>query len=1065
MRQEQARELRLEALGSPRIFVGATEINPSAELVFAVALFTLIERSSAVSRSKLQSLLWPGLPETISAHRLRQTLFKLRRLGYPIEPDGRSRLVLNPVTVTSDYELLASSEIREGSNPQMARSLFEGYEPHFSWQYSDWLDQKKKTVAASLEVRLLERISKLRLAGDWPSIDREARSLLAISPHNEEGILALAESLAMRGDKIESVRVLDAYLAEVGGERSEIKISATIMKKRIADRMRPGDHAVLKEAPLLGREHFMERLAEALRSATHGHAEVMGLWGEAGIGKSRLLTEFLAFASLQGASCLRVTCRSTDANRSLAVLLELIPLLRGMRGAIGSAPETLEFFAGLTTRRPEGRSSSKRNHPDFFSAGLQAAFADIIEAVTEDAPLIICVEDCQWLDTASAAVFASLTQRLRDQRLFLVFTSRTGFEGKLVAHPFDGQCIELPPLDQLASEELIHSVIREQGRQVNSNYLRWCTTAAEGNPFFLREFANHWLETADEHRSPPSLTAVLKQRLARLSSNAIQLLQTCAVLENHASLDNIEAVLGYPAHELLSCINELSTAGMLAVSPVDGTASGGARINSRHDLLSDVALAQLSGPGLVFLHRRAAKVLEGLIEQNNDASTLWSCAKHWQLAGDASQAFRLATSCASHLLEAGLPTDAAEAFGRAQQYASTDEDLLIVLEGRANAFYRGSDWQNVTQTIADTLTLRRKLHPELGEHDELELMQLRADWQTLNWNGILSHSLTCLAALNASRTHRVEAGVMALMMLSFSNDHARATSTFQTITNLSSHSDVKVGSVLQAKMVYHTHWGSFDEAVQAAYALIAYDKESGDVGRIFRSLCNAAVTLRAAGRFEDAASRLKEALSLAQRHHLYLSKARATPMLANLALELGRNDEAKFWLEELISSPIAPDDTLAHDEVSAISARIALLEGKYDDAKAWVTRDLEHMRYDQVPQRRAYRAALTVAVELATTGMASSESLRELQTEHVLTRKNIFQAFASYALYVGLRSVGQGEAAEVVLREYLQCHRREPWAAPSHLLEMMMRWLGESGEARRYCDGRNPERSRKRSAR
>jgi tetratricopeptide (TPR) repeat protein len=1047
MKQVKATEVRLEALGSPRVLVESTEIDPSAELVFALALFTLLERDSAISRSTLQSLLWPDSADSISSHRLRQTLFKLRKLGYPIEADGRSRLVLGLVTVTSDYDLLLSSGVDLASKLPILRPLFDGYEPRFSWQYSDWLDDKKKRIGAVLEDRLLDRISKHRLAGDWPSIDREARSLLAISPHNEEGILALAESLAMRGDKMESVRTIDAYLAEIGGARPDIKISATIMRKRISDRMRPRDHEVLKEAPLLGREHYMERLAGALRKATHGQAEAMAFWGEAGIGKSRLLTEFLAFASLQGVSCQRVTCRSTDANRPLAVLLELIPLLRGMRGAIGSAPETLEFFAGLTTHRPETRPSPKRNHPDLFSAGLQAAFADIIGAVTEDVPLVICVEDCQWLDKASAAVLASLTQRLRDQRLFLIFTSRVSYEGMLVSHPFDAESVELPPLDHSASEQLIHSVIQQQGRQVNSNYLRWCTDAAEGNPFFLREFANHWLETAEEHCSPPSLTAVLKQRLSRISSNARQLLQTCAVLENHASIDNIDTVLGYPGHELLRCINELSGAGMLAVSPPDATASGGARVNSRHDLLSDVALGQLSGPGLVFLHRRAAKVLEGLIQQNGDASTLWSCAKHWQLAGDTSQAFRLATSCANHLLEAGLPNDAAEAFGRAQQYASSDEDLLTVLKGRANAFYRGSDWQNVTHTIADALILRRKLHPESYEHDELELMQLRAEWQTLNWNGILSRSLTCLSAEDAPGTHRVEAGVMALMMLSFSNDRPRALTTFQLIIDLSSHSDVGIGSLLQAKMVYHTHWGSFDEAVRAASDLIAHDRESGDVSRIFRSLCNAAVTLRAAGKFEDAANRLKEALSLADRHHLYLSKARATPMLANLALELGRNDEAKFWLNELVSSPIASDDTLGHDEVSAISARIALLEGRLEDAKVLVERKLEHMRHDQVPQRRAYRAALLVAVELATVGIASSESVKELETEHILTRQNIFQAFASYALYAGLRSVGQVKSAELLLNEYLGRHRREPWPAPSHLLDVMMGWIGQSSQA------------------
>jgi hypothetical protein len=216
------------------------------------------------------------------------------------------------------------------------------------------------------------------------------------------------------------------------------------------------------------------------------------------------------------------------------------------------------------------------------------------------------------------------------------------------------------------------------------------------------------------------------------------------------------------------------------------------------------------------------------------------------------------------------------------------------------------------------------------------------------------------------------------------------------------------------------------------------------VGRVFRSLCNAGVTLRAAGRFDDAFSHLKEALCLAQRHHLDLSRVRAIPMLANLALELGRNDEAKYWLHELVCSPIASDDRLGHAEVSAISARIALLEGRAQDARILVERELDHMRHDQVPQRRAYRAALYIAVELATNGVASTEALRELETEHLLTRQNIFQGFASYALHVGLISVGRVDSAERMLHEYLHHHRRERWAPPTHLLEMMLRWIGNS---------------------
>jgi DNA-binding SARP family transcriptional activator/tetratricopeptide (TPR) repeat protein len=1035
-----ATQLRLVTLGNARIFVGSTEVDPSAGVVFATALYLILERHAAVSRKTLQQVLWSGAAENVAAHRLRQTLLKLRKVGFPIESTGRSLISLSEAAIAVDFESISDSDLLTDST--FPRGILAGFEPRLSWQYSNWLDDWRHSIGAALTSRLLGRIAKVRLEGDWTAVDLEARRLLRISPLNEEATLSLAESIAMRGDKMAAVGLLDDYLTELGPVSSDIKVPATIMRRRIADRMPLRDHEVLKETPLLGRQSFLELLANHLRDASNSHSNSVAIWGEAGIGKSRLLTEFLSFATLQGASCQRITCRSTDSNRPLAILLELIPLLQDMRGAIGSSPETLEFFKALTTHRPNSHGASrKRQHSDLLSSSLFAAFADIIGAVTEEVPLVISIEDCQWLDSTSAGVLAEITQKMREHRLLLVFTSRSHYNGCLASHPFDAHTISLPALEQRSSEELIQTIIRQRGRQVSTTYLKWCTTVAEGNPFFLHEFANHWLETQEEHPRPPSLTAVLKQRLARISSNSLQLLQTCAVLENHASLDNVEAVLGYPAHELLHCINELSNAGMLSVVKTDTSVSGGARFNSRHDLLSEVALGQLTAPGRLYLHRQAAKVLEGLIQESGDAATLWSCAKHWQLAGDVAQAFRLAKSCANHLLEAGLPNDAADAFARAVRYSSTDADLLTILEGQANAFYRGSDWQNVTATITKAKQLKKRLQPDSMCHDELELMQLRADWQTLKWNEILTRSLHCLNAEDATGTHRVEAGVMALMMLSFSGDVDRASTAFEAIVKLGSTPDVQAGPLLQAKMVYHTHWGSFDEAEQTAFDLVKHDKKSGDIGRIFRSLCNASVTFRAAGRFVQAEANLREALSLAERHHLYLSKARALPMLANLALERGKNDEAKQWLDALATSHIASEDVLGHAEVSAISARIALIEGRGTDAMRLIEQELAHMRDDQVPQRRAYRAALAVAAELLVDGVATNCSLNELSKEHELTRGNIFQTFATYALYVGLLSARRAESAEKLLREYLQLHRREPWAPPEHLLQMMMNWI------------------------
>jgi hypothetical protein len=101
------------------------------------------------------------------------------------------------------------------------------------------------------------------------------------------------------------------------------------------------------------------------------------------------------------------------------------------------------------------------------------------------------------------------------------------------------------------------------------------------------------------------------------------------------------------------------------------------------------------------------------------------------------------------------------------------------------------------------------------------------------------------------------------------------------------------------------------------------------------------------------------------------------------------------------------------------------------------------MRFDPVPNRREYWYALRVATELATTGEAKADSLAELEHEHALLRKTMFQAFQSYALYAGLVSVGETRKAKLLLDEYLTKDRREPWPAPQHILDSLMALVHE----------------------
>jgi hypothetical protein len=1008
------------ALNESKIATGSGIITPFAETVFASALYLACEKGYAVDRDTLQRVLWPFAQTNEASHRLRQTLLKLKRSGFPVDTGSKGTLRVDRALVMRDFDRL---EEWEPTRLLDIRSVFPGVNTRFSPMFAEWIDETRSSIATLIAKRLLSETIELRRRGDWIGVERCAKAILLHSPANEEATLALAESIAMRGDKLAAVQLLDDFTMHMGSSKAELRLQPSMLRRRITDILPRNLPEPRKETALLGRSSDLALLANYLNDVRNHDCRVALITGGPGIGKSRLLSEFLAFATLQGASAHKLTCRASDSTRPLAILLELIPLLLRMRGAIGSSPETLAFFDAVSKHRPQ-RISTDNRVQNFLPGAMDSALIDIIEAVTEDNILVLGIEDCHWMDTTSADVLSRLADTLVDQRIFLLFTSRVNHATVPFSQNEKIRKIELAPLSSEDSVTLVHEITRTHETQPSNEHSKWCADVAEGNPFFVHELANQWMETGEEHRPPKLLQAVLHQRIARLSADALSILQACALLENHASHVNLEELLDYPAHQLLHGINELAVAGMIAMTDNGFHGDRGRRLNSKHDLLSDAALKVLSSPARSYLHRRAAIVLQRRIDEYGDVSTLWSCAKHWQLSGDVSQALRLALSCANHLLEIGLPQDAAEVFGKATIFCGSDQERLMVLELQSKAYFRSSNWLKLTKVGKTVRALRQRVDPEASEHDELELMQLRADWLTLRWDEILSRSLVCLHAEGASVDHRLAAGVMALMMLSFGDYKNDARTVMDIIERLES-SETTLTRHLQARMIYHTNWGTLAEATKCGRDLVAAEKAGGDIAAYFSSLINAAIPLRAACRFDESRAMLLEAVEIAERHRLNLSKSRALPLLAHLAFERVDRDEAHHWLQELEGIDMEKEDAIAAVDLVTVRARVALLDGRFDEARS-LESELSQMRNDDNAHRRVYALAVRAAVELACDGVASSETIANLQTAHLKSRSNVFQGFAACTLFVGLRSLRRADEAETIFGEYLRLHRREP---------------------------------------
>src|SRR5437764_14069953 len=110
-------------------------------------------------------------------------------------------------------------------------------------------------------------IARERVRSEWVEVERNATRLLRFQPYNEEATLALAEAYAMRGGKLQAMEILDRYLSEVGTGPTDLRVPATVMRRRIADRMHPRVESIAGQSPLIGRGAEMERLAGLLDKA------------------------------------------------------------------------------------------------------------------------------------------------------------------------------------------------------------------------------------------------------------------------------------------------------------------------------------------------------------------------------------------------------------------------------------------------------------------------------------------------------------------------------------------------------------------------------------------------------------------------------------------------------------------------------------------------------------------------------------------------------------------------------------------------------------------------------
>jgi DNA-binding SARP family transcriptional activator/tetratricopeptide (TPR) repeat protein len=1043
----------LRALGKAEIETGTTTLTPSQEMLFAAALYLILESGKHVSRQILASLLWPQVAELARSHRLRQTILQLKKVGLVAKAD-RNTLQFSRHDCKSDVAELTEAS-RDALAAHASLEFLPGYSPTFSESFRDWVDAQREAANAQVTRRLVTELNTARSKGDWSACDRFARQCLKLDPFNESAVLAQAEASAMRGAKTQAIEIIDRYLAEVGSDNPNLRVSASVLRRRITDRIPERTSITVRESAFVGRDAEMETLTRELVAARHGKGGARLVRGEAGIGKSRLASELVKFATLEGIQTSRTTCRRSDVDRPLSVFVDLVPQFSELRGALGCSQETMSVLRGLTEF--DGRSAfSSLSVDDAISAHtrMRSALFDLLDAVADERTVLIVVDDVQWLDASSVRLFLELLPWAKNRKVFFVLTERFGTKG-LASHfsQDDLRMLTLGPLGSQFGEAIMTEILKESARPTTSQLIQRLLSVAEGNPFFLQELGNHWLETGKQRETPPSVTAVIDERLARLSAEALMVLQACAVLDVNATIERVEGVLEFQSHVLLSAIQELSVAAMLRTE-AQSPAESAEPLAVGHDLISTAALQRLAGAPLAFLHRRAGTVLER--ETRGDAARtamLWACAFHWQHAGDRERALRAACSCAEHLLEVGLTHDAAQAFERARAYCVTDEQQLLVLSRLAKSLQVCGLWDQSKDVLHKARHLQAKTAPNATTHDDVELALFETRWRaSVEHIALLDDLKACVKSDEASVSHRITCGLLAIKIASEQSQIDALRSLYLMIVPFLNDPGISPAIRLEVEMVYHSSCGDMQEAERGADQLRKIACEDRDPRTRSGALCNVGAVYRRAGRTDDATALFLEALELSIKHGLVGRTSFAIFALVRIYIANGEILRARAALQKL--EGLAEVDQSVHRTADRLYflARLALEEGNLKEAAERYSA-LIAKSYFPGAQWRA--AVLALGVRIAIRQEASVNIVRamvsELEAVHLHSRGMGSQDFEAHALALGVRYCGEPEESVRLLTEYTTEHRLEKWALPHPIVELL-RELQPTGAVLTVCE-------------
>lgn len=700
--------------------------------------YLIVQRHRPLTRDHLAELFWGDRPEHNARRSLATALWQIHRCL-----PGDDFILTDPAVVqfnprspfwldVAEFELLTRTHMPSAlvSALQQGVALYRG--AFLDGFYDDWVLSERYRLEGLYCDTLARLMAAQEALGEHAAALAAALRLLDQDPLREDAHRAAMRAYCRLGQRnaalAQYARCQQTLQAELGAPpmAETAALRQAILAGRLACAAEPGapprpfrarhplDAAC--QTPLVGREPELAFLGNGWEAALSGGCHLVLVSGEAGVGKTRLVQEFADQQRWQGARILQGRCYeferllpyqpAAEALHSLApdvaaAAFAAIPdwaaaqVVRLAPDLVGTSPPT-PLLRGEGRPPPPslgGKREAGVGYPE-AQERLFEAISRFLAALTDQAPLLLILEDLHWAADSTLQLLHYLVRSTVAHRLLIVGTLRA--EAVPAAHPLatlgrrlerDGLArrLALSPLPAAAVAELIGQMSGD-GAAVAPLAQR-LHRETEGNPFYLIETVKALFEQgairveAGSWRAdyaalgrgrlplPASVSETIAARLGRLSLAAQDAVQVAAVAGREFDLDLLKGAWGKGEEATLAALDDLLRHRLIA----EGMGAAAADYAFTHHKIQEVVYEGLSRHRRLHLHGQVGLALECSLGAEAGARAA-ELAYHFEQARQLDAT--LTDKAVAYLLQAGQQAERQSAHREAIAYFQRGLDIL-----------------------------------------------------------------------------------------------------------------------------------------------------------------------------------------------------------------------------------------------------------------------------------------------------------------------------------------------------------------------------------------------------